>query len=166
MSDDLILSVVEELKGIKSSQFIDHIYEPDFWLDFIPFRQKMAGKTSDTQFTYEFEDTFVLDPTGTLTYDLHSKGSIEVLEDKKTENIRFWKVKVTSEEPEAIAFVNIRLKDTNNGVKVGFYLYELHLDLGSLDALGFGREAVLFATRSALRKNISIFHKSLRHNIA
>ena len=161
MSDDLLLSVVEELKGIHSSQFIDNIYEPDFWLDFIPFRQKMAGKTSDTQFTYEFEETFILDPTGTLKYDLHSKGEVEVLEDTETENSRLWKLKVTSNEPKAVALVNIRLKDVNNGIKVGFYLYELDLDLGKLDALGFGRETVLFATRNALRRSISIFHKKL-----
>jgi len=163
MSEDLILSVVEELDGIHSSQFIDDIYDPEFWLNFIPFKYKKASKISDVSFTYEFEETFILDLTGTLTYDLHSKGSIDVLEDKKTEKGRFWKVKVISKEPDAKAFVNIRLKDTNNGVKVGFYVYELHLNLGSLDALGFGREAVLFAARSTLRKNISIFHKSLQH---
>ncbi len=128
MSDELILSVVEELDGIQSSQFLDDIFDPEFWLNFIPFRYKKASKTSDAFFTYEFEETFLLDPTATLTYDLYSKGSIEVLEDKKTDNGRFWRVKVTSEEPEAIAFVNIRLKDTKSGVKVGFYLYELHLD--------------------------------------
>jgi hypothetical protein len=163
MSDDLILSIVEELKGIKSSQFIDEIYEPEFWLDFIPFRKKKATKLSNSLFTYSFEETFVLDPTGTLSYDLHSKGKIEVLEDKITEKGRFWKIRVTSIDPHAIALVNVRLKDLIDGIKVGFYVYELQLDLGRLDALGFGREAILYATRTTLRKNISIFHKSLRH---
>ncbi len=162
MVDDLLLSVVEELEGIHGSNFIDKIYNPEFWLDFIPFRKKTAGKTSDTEFTYEFEETFILDLTGTLKYDLHSKGEIKVLEDKETEKGRFWKLKVTSIEPEAVAMVNVRLKDTSNGIKVGFYLYELHLDLGLLDSLGFGREAVLFATRATLRQNISIFHKKMR----
>ncbi len=162
MDEDLILSVVEELKGIHSSQFIDQIYEPEFWLNFIPFRKKMASKTSDSLFNYEFEETFVLDPTGTLKYDLHSKGQVEVLEDKLTDKGRFWKLKVNSKEPFAIALVNVRLKDINDGIKVGFYLYELDLDLGLLNTLGFGREAVLFATRSTLRRNISIFHKRLR----
>jgi hypothetical protein len=162
MSDDLILSVVEELKGIQSSQFIHRIYDPEFWLDFVPFRKKMAGKQSDTHFTYEFEETFFLDLTGTLKYDLHSKGEIHVLEDKETDQGRFWKIKVVSFDPKAIALVNIRLKNTGAGIKVGFYLYEMELDLGALDALGIGREAVIFATRNTLRKNISIFHKRMR----
>lgn len=162
MSDDIILSVVEELKGIQSSQFIDDIYRPEFWLDFLPFRQKKAGKTSDTHFTYEFEDTFILDPTGTLKYDLHSKGEVQVLEDKILEKKdRFWKLKIISNEPKASATVNVRLRDTENGIKVGFYLYELVLDLGKLDALGFGREAVLFATRTTLRQNVSLFHRKM-----
>ncbi|MHA1109763.1 MAG: hypothetical protein ACTSRE_01580 [Promethearchaeota archaeon] len=162
MSDDLLLSVVEELKDIHSFQFIDRIYDPEFWLDFIPFRQKMAGKTSDTHFSYEFEDTFILDPTGTLKYDLHSKGEIDILEDSQSEKGRFWKLKVTSKEPKADALVNVRLKDSHDGIKVGFYVYELHLDLRKSNSLGFGREAVLFATRTALRNSISIFHKKLR----
>jgi hypothetical protein len=162
MSDNLILSVVEELKGIRSSQFIHRIYDPEFWLDFIPFRKKMAGKQSDSHFTYEFEETFLLDLTGTLKYDLHSKGEIHVLEDNETEKGRFWKIKVVSLEPKAVALVNIRLKDAGTGIKVGFYIYELELDLGALDALGIGREAVLFATRNTLRNNISIFHKRMR----
>ena len=164
MSDDLLLSVVEELMGIYSSQFIDRIYDPEFWLDFIPFRQKMAGKGSDTQFTYEFEETFILDPTGTLKYDLHSKGVVEVLEDNNTEKSRLWKLKITSNEPKAGALVNVRLKDIDNGIKVGFYLYELQLNLSMLDALGFGREAVLFATRTTLRRCISIFHRQFLSN--
>ncbi|TFG16974.1 MAG: hypothetical protein EU530_11260 [Promethearchaeota archaeon] len=163
MSDNLLLSVVEELKGIQSSQFIDEIYDPEFWLDFIPFRQKMAEKISDTLFTYEFEETFILDPTGTLRYDLHSLGKVEVLEDNQTDKGRFWKIRVTSLDPHAVALVNIRMKDLIDGIKVGFYVYELQLDLSKLDALGFGREAVIYATRTTLRKNISIFHKSLRH---
>lgn len=163
MSDDLLLSVVEELKGIQSSQFIDYIYDPEFWLDFIPFRRKMAGKISETLFNYEFKETFNLDPTGTLSYDLHSKGEVEILEDSQTEKGRFWKLKVVSKEPEAIALVNVRLKEISEGLKVGFYLYELQLDLGELNSLGFGREAVLFATRASLRKSISIFHKKFRN---
>jgi hypothetical protein len=162
MNEDLILSVVEELTGIQSSQFVHRIYDPEFWLDIIPFRKKMAGKQSDTHFTYEFEETFLLDLTGTLKYDLHSKGVIHVLEDKETDQGRFWKIKVVSIEPKAIVHVNIRLRDTGTGIKVGFYIYELELDLGALDALRIGREAVIFATRNTLRNNISIFYKKMR----
>jgi len=162
MSEDLVLSVVEELAGIQSSQFINHIYDPVFWLDFIPFRKKTAGIISDMRrFTYDFEESFVLDPLGTLKYDLHSKGEVEVLEDKETEKGRFWKIKITSIEPKTTALVNVRLRDTKNSIKVGFYLYELHLDLGLMSTLGFGREAILFATRATLRKCISIFHKTI-----
>ncbi|MBN2156093.1 MAG: hypothetical protein JW776_08620 [Candidatus Lokiarchaeota archaeon] len=165
MSSDLLLSVVEELKGIQSKNFINNIYDPNFWLDFVPFRRKLAEKISDRLFCYELEDTFILDPTGTLKYDLYSKGEIEVLEDTNTEKGRFWKLKIISKEPKTTAFVNVRLKDIQNGIKVGFFLYELHLDLGLLDSLGFGREAVLFATRATLRHSISIFHHKLRNKI-
>ena len=157
-SPKLIFSVVDELKGLQVSDFLDKIYEPEFWLPLLSLQSKKIEKMAPFQFKYEIQDKIPLDLTGLLTVDFKSKGIIKVIEsENQGEKGYLWDLFIDVSEPKAKVEARIRTKDLKNSMKVGVYVYKLDFDHSLLE--GMGREVVIFASRFKIREMFEIFQK-------
>ncbi len=160
MAQKPIFSVVEELKGISLNDFIDRVYDPGFWIPFIPLSTKEITKTDKFTFEYKVGDTIYMDPTKTLKYDFESNGTILVHDEgDQGDKGKLWKLDVDVKHPASQISVNIRAKDTDKGLKTGFFIYKLEYDLGALKDFPFGHDAIIFAGRLKLRELIQKFGK-------
>ncbi len=161
-----VLSVVEELKGINLEDFIEKIYDPEFWYSYIPLRKKKIETIPESQeeihkYTYEVEDTVYMDVTQTLKYDFSSNGKIEVIDKGNQGNKgHLWELDLDIEHPQSTISLNIRAKNVNQNLKVGFFIYRLDFDMGKLKDLPFGWDAIIFAGRMKLRELLKDFEKS------
>lgn len=163
MSEDkAFLTIVEEFKGIKLSQIVPNIFDPNFWLPFIPLKEKKLNLLENgKKFGFEVKDVIILDMLGTLKQELDAKGQI-IIEDKgpQPNQAKMWEIYVKVENFDAEVWVRIRARDIPTGLKVGIYVYKLRYDWGLLK--GFGEDAILFGTRTKLRESIDLFLKKNR----
>jgi hypothetical protein len=157
---DLILSVVEELKGLQLVHFLPHIYKPEFWLPHIPLRSKKLTEVGDKQYEFMASDVFSLDPLGTIKKDVILEGTINVVDyGAQGDKGNLWELQIDVKKPVSKASIRLRAKNVGSNLKVGIYVYELELDLGALE--GFGRDGVLFAARVKLRDFMQQIQKHL-----
>ena len=161
MAKKALLSVVEELKGIKLEDFGADLYDPQFWYPYVPLKNKTIEQLDEKTYSYDVSDTIYMDVTKTMKFDFDSNGTIQVVKDSdEGSKGRLWVLKVDVKKPEAQIEVNIRARNVANGIKIGFFVYKLSYDLGKLDALGFGTDAVHFAGRVKLRDLLKNFEKN------
>ena len=74
-----ILTIVEELKGLQMKNFTDRMYDPDFWLPFIPLKSKQITEIiPEQQYHFKVNDIINLDPTGSLRKELDAEGDLFV----------------------------------------------------------------------------------------
>ena len=160
-SPKLIFSVVDELKGLQVSDFLDKIYEPEFWLPLLSLQSKKIEKTAPFQFKYEIQDEIQLDLTGLLKVDFKSEGTIKVIDSGIQEEQGYlWDLYIDVLEPKAKVEARIRAKDLKNSMKVGVYVYKLDFDHALLE--GMGRDVVIFASRFKIREMFDIFQKQFK----
>lgn len=162
---ELVLSVVEELKGIKVADFMDRMYEPEFWYPLLPLKQKFIEKVEPFKFQFKMQDSVPLDITGTFKYDILAEGSIDVIEHgfQGDEKGYLWELKVEVTKPEAYAEVKVRARDTKDSMKVGIYVYKWEFDLGKLDSR-IGKDAVYFAGRFKIRETLEKIRNTLKNH--
>jgi len=145
-----ILTVVEELKGFSMRALASRMYDPSFWLPYIPLAKKSFIQIHPKQYAFEIGDRFALDPLNTIVQDFQAKGTLSVQEgEPQGEKGSLWDLHFSIPEPQVLVQVRIRAKDLPNGIKVGIYVTQLKYDLGLLH--GVGQDAILFAARVKIR---------------
>lgn len=160
-STSLIFSVVDEFKGFQVSDFLDKIYEPEFWLPFLSLQSKEIEKTAPFQFKFKIQDNVPLDLTGLLKVDFKSEGTIKVIDSGiQDEKGYLWDIFVDVLEPKAKVEARIRAKNLNKSMKVGVYVYKLDFDQALLK--GMGREVVIFASRFKIRELFDKIQKQFK----
>jgi len=162
MSETAILSIVEELKGLQLGKITQQMYNPSFWLPYIPLKNKTLEEVEPkTKYRFAVSDTILLDPTGTLRQELNAKGDF-IVKDLGDQGAKgsAWEITVKIEEYKAEAVIRIRAKDTPGALKVGVYLYKMEYDLGLLQ--GLGKEPILFAIRTKVRELMDEMQKKMK----
>ena len=102
-----------------------------------------------------------MDAMKTIPYDFNSEGTI-IAEDMGPQGNkgRLWKITIDVKTPEqAHVEANLRVKDISGGLKVGLFVYKLDFDMGALELVPFGMDAILFAGRLYLREAMRQFEK-------
>jgi hypothetical protein len=155
-----ILTVVEELKGIQLRHF-SRMYDPDFWLPYIPLKNKKIELKGDKIFAFEVGDRVSLDPLNTIVKDFTAKGTMNVKEmGKQGDKGNLWEITAEIMDPQVNIEVRLRAKDLPNALKIGIFLTKLEFDLGLLD--GLGKDAILFAARVKIRDMLQELQKKLK----
>ena len=154
-----ILTVVEELKGLQIEDFND-MYNPDFWLPFIPMRDKKLDLIADKTYHFKVVDTIKLDPLGAITKDFIGVGQVANTshEDQGTKG-QLWVLNFSLEKPLSKVEVRIRARNLPGALKVGIFVQKLEFDNNLLQ--GFGLDGVLFAARVKIRDLTRDIHKKL-----
>ena len=160
-SPKLIFSVVDEFNGFQVSDFLDKIYNPEFWLPFLSLQSKKIEKIAPFQFKYKIQDNIPLDLTGLLKVDFKSEGTIKVIDSGiQGEKGYLWDIFVDVLEPKANVEARIRAKNLNNSMKVGVYVYKLDFDQSLLK--GMGRDVIIFASRFKIRELFDKIQKQFK----
>jgi hypothetical protein len=162
MSESAILSIVEELKGLQLGKITQHMYDPTFWLPYIPLKNKTLEMVEpNKKYQFVVSDTIILDPTGTLRQEMNAKGEFTVkdLGDQGAKGSA-WEIVLKIEEYKAEAIIRIRAKDVAGSLKVGIYLYKLEYDMGLLQ--GIGKDPILFAIRTKVRELMDDMQRKLK----
>ncbi|MHA1728511.1 MAG: hypothetical protein ACTSWY_07235 [Promethearchaeota archaeon] len=156
----MLFSVVDELKGVRVSDFLTDMYDPEFWYPLMPLKSKKIEKIEPMKYRFEVQDNIPLDITGTWKIDFKAEGTISVTEyGEQGEKGFLWELNIDVIEPKAIVRVRIRVKDVGKSMKAGVYLQELDYDIALLKD-GIGREVVLLAGRLKIRE---MFEKIRKH---
>jgi hypothetical protein len=154
-----VLTIVEELKGLKLSKF-DNMYDPNFWLPYIPLTQKSIERIGEKQYRFDVADKIALDPLGALVKDFRATGTLEVIDrGNQGDKGQLWEMKFTVTNPEVIVETRVRAKDVPNALKVGIYITRLDFDAGLMQ--GFGRDAIYFAARVKIRELLQSVQKKM-----
>jgi hypothetical protein len=151
MSDEPILTIVEELKGRQFKDYSSRMYDPNFWLPMIPLKNKQIDVISlKTKYAFSVHDVIELDPLGTLKKELNANGTLEVF-DRGQDGTKgmLWEMILLSPNLKAEVHVRLRVKDIPDAIKIGLFITKLEYDQSL--TMGFGRDAILFATRVKLR---------------
>ena len=157
-----ILTIVEELKGLQMKNFTDRMYDPDFWLPFIPLKSKQITEIiPEQQYHFKVNDIIHWNPTGSLRKELDAEGDLFVNACGQQGNQGFlWEITVQVESLQAEVGIHLRVKDLPGALKVGIYIHKLEYYWGLLE--GIGRDAVLFAARTKLREFLLDTQKKLK----
>jgi hypothetical protein len=149
-----VLTVVEELLGQQLIYDPDLIYTTEFWRPFIPFKNILCfEKTGDREFIFEIEEEVKLEPTGLITTQYHANGTIEVQDHGEQGSKGYlWELHIDVQSPAAKVLTRVRARPSKNALKVGIFIQSLEFDVGLLDVIPGGRDAVLFAIRVYIRQ--------------
>jgi hypothetical protein len=160
MAGDL-LTVVEEVKNLSFSDFIDNIYDAEFWIPFVPLRDRKIENITNKNFKFEVGDILKMDPMGLLKIDFAANGTIKIVhhEDNGAKG-QLWDLVLDVEHPKSYVTVRVRAREIGSNLKIGIFLKELTFDNSLL--VGFGIDAVYFVARVKIRDFLINFPKILQ----
>jgi hypothetical protein len=155
-----VLSIIEELKDLSLQKFTNRMYDPNFWLPFIPLAHKKVEQQADKEYYFDVSDRISLDPTNTLIQDFKAKGILQVKDcGMQGDKGNLWELYYDVKDPKARIEVRVRVKDLPRSMKIGIFITRMDYDLGLLE--GIGNDAVLFATRVKIREFLEILQKKM-----
>lgn len=155
-SSSPILSVVEHIQGQQLNLDDEEIYEPSFWIPYLPIKFPEFTRKNENTYSFHIQDTIKLDPTGTLSTNYDAKGdfSVSFIEQNHAKGAK-WTFEINVETPKAIVKGAIRARNEKTGLKLGIFLY--HLDSSDINSAEVAQDAIFFAIRLYLRKLLQKF---------
>ncbi len=151
-----ILSVIESIPDRSLDLHDTQIYDPSFWLPYLPLKAKSFLKTDISSYSFHIQDTIILDPTETLKTDYDAKGTLDVHFDENYSKAGAkWTFHINIEDPNALVSGSILAKNNGSALKIGIFIYQL--DSTAPQFYQFGQDAIFFAIRWYLRKLLRSF---------